>query len=1377
MDFRILGPLEVREGGWHLPLGGPKPRALLASLLLQANETVSSGRLIDEIWGERPPKSAAKLVQGYMSELRRTLGAPIETRQPGYRLRVSDDELDLLAFLRLAKEAREAARATDLERAAGLFSQALALWRGNPLADVELHGPSALEPERLAELRLSVDLDLIDVELARGRHGELVSDLEALAAAHPLQERPRRQLMLALYRSGRQAEALHAYRELRSELVEQLGLEPSEELRMLEAAILRQDPALAAPAPAAVDEGGAQPSREPPPEDARAPREERKLAAVLAVRVELEGRALDRDPESEHATRTAALERLEREVRRHEGVIEHVVGDRVLALFGIPQAHEDDADRAVRAAVSAVRSLAEPDGERPAGVAGRAAVEAGEVLVAHDGGGRRTLTGAPIGAAEQLLSAARPGQVVVGQAARAATEETVEYRALAAVESRARGWEVLRVREPHPPQRRPLELRAGLVGRDDELALLRHELELLRTDPRPRLVTVLGAAGVGKSRLAHELVRHAEALAPPVAVHRGRCLAYGNVSYSALADAVKAECGILADDPPEIVSDKIARSVERLFGDASAAPHVETLVGTAPAASLAREDLFDAWRGLLERVALRAPLLLVLEDLHWADDGLLDFVDHLTDWAEAPVLVLALARPELVDRRPTWGGGKRNAASITLEPLTPAETETLLAELLGAAPTAELARLFVERSEGNPLFGEEILRMLVDRGILRPTGSGEWELASEPAHVELPPSVRAVIGARLDALSPDEKEVVQAAAVVGRVFWVGAVQQLCQRSRRETRELLGRLRARDVLVAHGTSSFSGEPELAFRHVLIRDVAYESLPKRRRIRAHVEMAAWAAERGGREEDIAELLATHFLRALRYLEELGERDDGNLVRAAAYRWARAAGERAHRLWQQREAARWYREALEAAVGLRVEPAELARVSEAYAHACEGVEPYAEVASAFEAALAAYESIGDEAGAGRMEAWRAFVAFQSGDDSAVLRWSERALAHLEPGGAGRDLSLALTILGWAHRRSGRFDEAEPRLRRAVAIAESAGDPVIRAQASVSLGKCLQQSGNVDEGVPLLEQAVELSRRAGDLPVLLRALVDLSEAHEEATGDYRRAEELMREGLDLARRAGHRQQVAWMESNLADYLLDLGRLDEAEPLSRTGLEEARHMGEPRRIALTLPTVSYLALLRGRLVEAERFLDELRELTQEVREVYAAVWVPTLDGLLARAQGRREDAADILLEGARRQAGRTEIWGAVNLLAEAARSADHVGRPADGRGPREQLAALASWSIPARAFLAWVDGLLEPDPERALARLRDAVSSFERLERRLELGRSLADLARAEGRLGHGSTSTLGRAREILEGCGATLFVAELTEGGRRGPATARRA
>ena len=1368
MEFRILGPLEVSDAGKRLPLGGGKPRALLAVLAFQANDTVSSDRLIAELWGERTPRSAAKLIQGYVSDLRKSLGAAIETRPPGYRLCVEDDEFDLPTFLNLADKARCAVRRNEPQRAAGLFADALALWRGAPLADVELHGPAAVEADRLAELRLGVLLDRIDVDLTLGRHTELLGDLDVLVGEYPLQERLRGQHMLALYRSGRQADALRVFSQIRTLLIEELGLEPNEALQGLQAAILRHDPKIDPPALIAASDSTVDRTDHRTQSPSR---EERRYVTIIVADIAVEESEHDEDPESARTTRSAAITRLEHEVRRHGGLVEHVVGDRMLAHFGIPHTHEDDVDRAVRAALSALDSVAELSEAAPTRVVVRIAVEAGDVLVADGGAGDRRLAGALIGTVERLHAAARPGRVVVGPCARAASSDTVDYCPLRSGRGRGQVWEVSKLRASGPAERRPLSLKARLVGRQSELALLRQEVELTRSGTKARLVTILGTAGVGKSRLAHELIGYVGSLTPPPVVRRGRSLAYGNVSYSALADAVKAECGILADDPPEFVLDKVTRTVDRLFGDSSAAGQVETLVG-AGQVGFSREELFDVWRRLLERMAAGAPLVLVLEDLHWADDGLLDFIDHVTEWAEAPLLVIAVARPDLLDRRPAWGTGQCDARLMTLEPLSASEMETLVTELLDADPAPDLARVLVERSGGNPLFGEEILRMLIEQGVLCAIDTGGWKLTSELGDVEVPRSIQAVIGARLDALPLDEIDVVQAAATVGRVFWVGAVQRLCRRNRRDTRELLGRLRAREIIVAHESSEFSDEPELAFRHVLIRDVAYASLPKGRRADAHVEMAGWAMEHAvGREDQIAELLATHYVHALNYRKQLGDTDRNGIrrfgpIQPEAYHWARAAGERAYRLWQQKEASRWFREALHAAAGIDVTPDDRASLCERYAHSSEGVEPYADVAVAYEAALSAYEAIGDDASAGRMEAWRAFVGFQSGDDDAVVGWSTRALTHLEPRGESRDLALALIILGSAHRRSGRFDEAKPGLRRAAAIAATLDDSVIKAQASASLGKCLQQSGNVHEGMPLLEHSLTLARAAGDLPVLLRTLVDLSEAHEEATGDYHRAQDLMREGLTLARRAGHRQQVAWMEGNLADYLLDVGRIDEAEPLSRSGLAGARHVGEIRRIALTLPTMCYLALLRGRLGEAEQLLDELREATAQVREVYASCWVPLLGGLLALARGHDDAAADILLDGARRQAGRTEIWGAVNLLAETVRCLVRGGRCDDAQDARRQLNELAAWSVPATAFLRWVDGLLEPEPGPRLAQLRDAVSMFERLERRLELGRCLADVAQTEARAGRDPTAASRRAREVMQQCGAKFILADVAVG-----------
>jgi class 3 adenylate cyclase len=1386
MEYRILGPLEVFDAGRSMPLGGGKQRALLAVLLLGANEVISSDRLVDELWGERAPGTASKLVQGYVSGLRKALGNAIATHPPGYLVRVGERELDAVEAGRLSDEARAASRAGDLERASELLGQALELWRGSPLADVELNGSAAAEVERLAELRVTVLLDKNDLDLSLGRHAELVGRLEALAARHPLQERVRGQLMLALYRSGRQAEALEVYHDTRRTLVAELGLEPGAELRDLEAAILRHDPSLAVPQPAAAlrtppharaDAARAAHAAPGPPHAALREQERKFATVVFADLVDSTALGEREDPEVVRALVGQVFERVAEVVGRHGGTVEKFIGDAVLALFGVPIAHEDDPERAVRAALEMQRSLGRLNAElgsqgRPS-LALRIGIEAGPVLVNLQPTGEsrdRMLTGDAVNTAARIQQEAEPGSVLVGPAVHAGTRHAVDYRALAPREVKGKArplpvWEALRVRTVRG-ERAALGIHARLVGRDDELGLMERTLGWAYSERRPALVTILGGAGVGKSRLAAEVCGRLGAIDPRACVRQGRCLAYGGLSYSALAEAVKAECGILEDDPPAAVARKTRRAAEALFGDRDVAPLIDALVGASSEHSFGREDLFDGWRRFLERIAARSPLLLMLEDLHWADDGLLDFVDHLVDWAQGPMLVLTLARPELLERRPGWGGGKRNYSAIFLEPLTAEETEELLEDLLSTQLPPALRRLVVERSEGYPLYGEEIVRMLIDRGILRATGADRWQVSEPDAAVEIPRSIHALIAARLDSLPPEEKAILQDAAVVGRAFWPGAVARLAACSRDDAREALSRLRVKDVVLPREPPAFSGEQEFAFRHVLIRDVAYESLPKAVRAEKHVEVARWAEHQAGeRREEIAELLAAHYANALRYLDELGIRDG---VRTAAeregLRWARAAGERALRLWQQREAVDWLRAALDIAARVGLPNDELASLWEAYATAGEEAVAYGEVASALESALALYEVLDRDRDAGRIEAQLAYIAQQSGDLDRVPRWATRALARLEPLGDSRDLAVALHVLGWHEFRTVRFEEAEERLRRALEMAERAGDPVVRAHAIASLAFVFQQKQRGDESLALFEQSLALARRAGDLPLLLRVLVHIEGALEEFRGDYHRAIELAHEGLELARRAGNTANVAWTTQLLSDLAVDLGRVDESRRWATQALDASRAVGDAMVLGYSLERIAYLHALRGEPDGAQRVLDEARPIIDANPEPWLQGWAPLIAAHIAQGRGRHAAAADILADGARPLLDRIFVWGGKNLLIECVRSLALVGRAEEARAFRDRLETLAASSAPARATLAWADGLLEPRPEAARRLLLDAAGRLERLENRIELGRCLVDLAAAQSRTGDDPSATAARARDILDACGARLFLRDLS-------------
>lgn len=516
-------------------------------------------------------------------------------------------------------------------------------------------------------------------------------------------------------------------------------------------------------------------------------RRERKFAAALfADLVGSTTLAEQEDPEVVQSMLARTFDRLAEEIERYGGLLEKFIGDAVLAVFGVPAAHEDDPERAVRAALHMHEILSELNegfaAERKPQLTMRIGIEAGDVLVDLDrvaGPRHRMLTGDAVNTAARLQQAAEPGGVLVGPNVYAATKDIIAYAERPPLELKGkaqpvRAWDARGVKAGG--EQAPLRLEAGLIGRDAELALLHQAVQRVQSEGRPELVTVVGPAGVGKSRLARELLRSLEGVAERPSLRKGRCLAYGNVSYSALAEAVKAECGILEDDPPETVVTKAGRAVEQLFGDRELAPHIEALVGSGSGHSFGREELFDAWRRFLERMVARAPLILLLEDVHWADEGLLDFVEYLADWADGAICVLTLARPELLERRPGWGERKRNYAAVPLDPLTPEETRAMLEELLSVRLPDELTQTVVERGEGNPLFTEEIVRMLIDRGVIRSKEGSGWEVGEAVEEVEVPRSIHALIGARLDSLPAAEKAALQDAAVVGRAFWLGAVQ-------------------------------------------------------------------------------------------------------------------------------------------------------------------------------------------------------------------------------------------------------------------------------------------------------------------------------------------------------------------------------------------------------------------------------------------------------------------------------------------------------------------------------------------------------------------------------------------------------------------------
>ena len=681
------------------------------------------------------------------------------------------------------------------------------------------------------------------------------------------------------------------------------------------------------------------------------PARERKVATLLfADIVGFTSLGEGHDPELVATLVATTFERLSQEVARYEGTIEKFAGDALLAVFGVPSVHEDDPERAVRAALemqAAMISVGASAGGRPA-LALRIGIETGEVLVdltrARD---ERDLfvTGDAVNTAARLQAAAEPGAIVVGPSTYAASRDIVEYRELPVLELRGKAvpvaaWQAVSVKARRGDRRAPLGIGGPLVGRDHEMTLLKDTVRRAVEDGRPHLVTVIGSAGVGKSRLAWELEKYLDGLPRVHRWRKGRCLAYSSRSFGAIADIVKADARVHDDDAPATTRQKLRQRIAELAIPAADVPALqgalEAVLAVGEPRDHPREELFEAWRRYFSALAAADPLVVVIEDIHWADDGSLAFIEFLARWAEGPLLVLCLARHELLESRPSWGGGLTNALTVFLEPLAAAATERLMDGLLEGGVPAPLRDRIVTLSEGNPLFAEEMVRMLVDRGALR-FADGHWELAHDVGSIDIPPSVQAVLAARLDTLPAEEKRVAQDAAVVGRIFWDVVVAHLAQAGREPTHELIRRLRVKDLVVQRRPSSLAEAAEYGFRHVLIRDVAYDSLPKRDRSRLHRDIAGWAeSELADRIEEFAELIAGHLSAALAYEEEfaLDDDEDLRLLRGLTKRAALRAARRAAAISQLAAAGRWLKLAVDLARKLQVPAREMADLAREYA-----------------------------------------------------------------------------------------------------------------------------------------------------------------------------------------------------------------------------------------------------------------------------------------------------------------------------------------------------------------------------------------------------------------------------------------------------------
>jgi class 3 adenylate cyclase/tetratricopeptide (TPR) repeat protein len=890
---------------------------------------------------------------------------------------------------------------------------------------------------------------------------------------------------------------------------------------------------------------------------AAAPREERKVVSVLfADLVGFTSRSERLDPEDVRALLSPYYARLRAELEHFGGTVEKFIGDAVMALFGAPVAHEDDPERAVRAAL-AIRDWVL---EQQADLQVRIAVNTGEALVAlgaRPDHGEGMASGDVVNTTARLQTAAPVNGILVGETTHRATAHVITYREARPVTAKGKAnpvhaWEAVEARS-----RFGVDLarssRAPLVGRLHESQVLSDVLERVRRERSSQLVTLVGVPGMGKSRLVAELFDKVDRDPSQVVLWRqGRSLPYGDgVTFWALAEMVKAQAGILETDGHDDAEAKLLAAVAALIPDADDAQwiggHLRPLAGLSIGADPAgdrREEAFTAWRRFFEALSEQNPLVLVFEDLHWADDNLLDFVEHLVDWAgHARMLVICNTRPELFERRPGWAGTTRNAVRLSLAPLSDDETAHLIGSLSEQpVMSVETQRALLARAGGNPLYAEQYVRMLAER--------------SDVEDMPLPDTVQGIIAARLDALSVDEKRLLQDAAVHGKVFWLGAVTAGLERHTAEVR--LHAMERKDFIQRARRSSVANEVEYAFLHVLVRDVAYGQIPRGERADKHRRAAEWIASLG-RTEDHAEMLAHHYACALELQRAAGHPIDAAFAERALAT-LRDAGDRAYSLNAYATAAVYYGSALDLAVPATLERARLLFAVGRSRHM--GGDP--------DEALLATASVdlldcGDPETAAEAEVALTELTWLRGDADLAMHHLDRARELVEARAASRVKAYVVSTGSRYLMLAGRSAESIRVGREALAMAEQFGLDEVRANALNNVGASRCQSGDPG-GVADLEQAVEVADVANVPRESIRARANLASVLW-MRGSLERSAAIGREAQLAAERFGQPLMVRWLRGTRARDQYVRGRWNDASASLESFLSDVE-LGSPHYLA-----------------------------------------------------------------------------------------------------------------------------------------------------------------------------------------------------------------
>ncbi len=1083
---------------------------------------------------------------------------------------------------------------------------------------------------------------------------------------------------------------------------------------------------------------------------------ERRLCSVLFVDlVGFTPLAEQRDPESVRELLTLYFDRAQRIIDSYGGTIEKFIGDAVMAVWGAPIANEDDAERAVRAGLDVVASVSDLGGiTGNSGLRARGGVVTGEVAITIGKVSEGMVLGDTVNSASRVQSVAEPGTVFVDESTWRAASGAVAFEEVGSLELKGKAvtvnvWRALRVVAQRKGLGRAERLEPPFVGREEEIRLIKELLHVTAREKRARLVSVTGIPGIGKSRLAWEFLKYADGLADTVFWHEGRSRAYGEgITFGALGEMVRMRAGILEVEDATSSLAKLQECLTTFVTDEDERgwilPHLAHLLGLAEAPSSNRDEIFSAWRMFFERIAEQNLTVLIFEDLQWADAGLIDFVESMLEWSKgSSILVVTLARPELMDHRPSWGAGLHNFTSLHLEPLSAASMNELLVGFVHGLPR-EVSDRVLERAEGVPLYAVETIRMLVDRGVIVQVDD-RYEVQAELGTLEIPETLHALIASRLDSLTPRQRALLQDAGIVGSTFSIESLQVVSDESVEELEVQLRDLVRKEFIFADNDPRSPERGQFGFVQGVIREVAVGTLARRDRQAKHAAVARYAESLG--EEELAGVIAAHYLEAYRASPD--ESGNEHLL-PKALEWLDRAGQRALSLGSPEQASVMFDQAIELADDDSALAPLLERASAAASHR----QHYEAAIEYLQKAIDIYHARGDLVSWGLCISELHTPLMAIGRANESLELSERAFDIVSPDETRVRARLALstaTVLGYGTEVERAVEWCEIALR----LAEELDDSALLAQGLGTRSLALFTMGRHREAVMLARGMAGIADEAGELSAQARAMTGLSLYM--LPDDPHGMVDVAREAVELARKAGTRGLEITNMLNIAETTLYIGLWDEALAM----VEELHQRELPAWHSEWLAGLeAVFASIRGDSARADELLS-MHDLTGD-RNLATLTTRLTTAAFVALANGQLDDALQ--------QANR-----AVELDPMGINSAAALGiaaRAALWKGDLEELRkvcaamqrvrgrAMAAQRRTVEAGIAALEGRFAESSDG----YRDAIERWHAVKSVLDLALCELDLAIVLGK-DHDDATSAKEARDIFEQIGATVFVRRLAE------------